>query len=419
MTSPTFSRLSVHDWRQFAELDVEFHPKLTVITGSNGAGKSTILRLLAQHFGWHMPLLATPTFGKSGSLTYSSGVWASLLREPQPQGPNVGELSYSNGLTTALRVPAAGGIQFNVGFDNMQGVTGMNIGSHRPIGNYQQVANIPTNALGPSQAYQMYFAEVTNRYQNAFTQHSPTYRMKEAIISMAMFGPGNQYVQRNDEVANAFEGFKGVLSKILPPSIGFRDISVRVPDVVLETQSGDFVIDAASGGIMSLIDLAWQIFLFAQGKGEFVVLIDEPENHLHPSMQRSLLASLTKAFPTAQFVIATHSPFMVSSVKDSYVYALKYEESEKGIQGEARNTVRSIRLDSANRAGTASEILRDVLGVPVTLPEWAEQDIQRIAANYTLQEITPQTISNLRGDLDAAGLGEYYPEALRHLVGAQ
>ena len=133
MTSPTFSRLSVHDWRQFAELDVEFHPKLTVITGSNGAGKSTILRLLAQHFGWHMPLLATPTFGKSGGLTYSSGVWASLLREPQPQGPKVGELSYSNGLTTALRVPAAGGIQFNVGFDNMQGVTGMNIGSHRVV----------------------------------------------------------------------------------------------------------------------------------------------------------------------------------------------------------------------------------------------------------------------------------------------
>jgi len=243
--------------------------------------------------------------------------------------------------------------------------------------------------------------------------------MKEAIISMAMFGPGNQYVQRNDEVANAFEGFKGVLSKILPPSIGFRDISVRVPDVVLETQSGDFIIDAASGGIMSLIDLAWQIFLFAQGKNEFVVLIDEPENHLHPSMQRSLLASLANAFPTAQFVIATHSPFMVSSVKDSYVYALKYEESEKGIQGEARSTVRSIRLDSANRAGTASEILRDILGVPVTLPEWAEQDIQRIAANYTLQEITPQTINSLRGDLDAAGLGEYYPEALRHLVGAQ
>ncbi|MGL4692511.1 MAG: AAA family ATPase [Stenotrophomonas maltophilia] len=419
MKLPTFTRLTIKNWRQFANLDIEFHPTLTIITGSNGAGKSTILKLLAQHFGWHVPLLATPKHGKSGTLTYSSGVWEELLRGIQPYGPSVGELTYSNEYTTALRVPETGGIEFNVSFDNMQSVTGMNIGSHRPIGNYQQVANIPTNALGPSQAYQMYFNEVNSRHHNSYTQYSPTYRMKEAIISMAMFGAGNQYVERNDEVARAFEGFKQVLSKILPDSIGFSDISVRVPDVVLETSSGDFVIDSASGGIMALIDLAWQIFLFAQGKESFVVLIDEPENHLHPSMQRSLLASLISAFPNAQFVVATHSPFMVSSVKSSLVYALKYEKTGDSIGTQARNTVSSIRLDSANRAGTASEILRDVLGVPVTLPEWAEQDIRDIAANYTLPDITPDALNRLRADLNAAGLGEYYPDALRHMVSPQ
>ncbi len=417
MSSPAFSRLVVHDWRQFSHLDIEFHPRLTIITGSNGAGKSTILKLLSQHFGGVATLLATPTLGESGALTYYSGVWASLLRITQHQGPSVGELTYSDGHVTAIRVPTSGGIQFNVNFDSMREVIGMSIGSHRPISNYQQVANIPTNALGPSQAYQSYFNEVNSRYQNSYTQYSPTYRMKEAIISMAMFGPGNEYVQRNEEVARSFEGFKSVLSKILPQGIGFRDISVRVPDVVLETDSGDFVIDAASGGIMALIDLAWQIFLFAQGRGDFIVLIDEPENHLHPSMQRSLLSALISAFPRAQFVIATHSPFMVSSVRDSLVYALKYEKASNLIQGQAKNTVRSLRLDSANRAGSASEILRDVLGVPVTLPEWAEEDIRRIASSHMLHEITSETISDLRNDLDAAGLGEYYPEALRHLAG--
>ena len=237
--------------------------------------------------------------------------------------------------------------------------------------------------------------------------------MKEALISMAMFGPGNQYVQRNEAVLSSFNGFKEVLEKVLPPSIGFLDIIIRVPDVVLVTKTGEFVLDASSGGVMSLIDLAWQIFLFAQDKDEFVVLLDEPENHLHPSMQRSVLNSLLGSFPAAQFVVATHSPFIVSSVKDSNVYALRHDRSNDETRQELATTVQSIRLDSANRAGTASEILRDVLGVPVTLPEWAEREIQAIAASYSVENINNDTLAQLRSTLEDAGLGEYYPDTLK------
>jgi hypothetical protein len=240
--------------------------------------------------------------------------------------------------------------------------------------------------------------------------------MKEAIISMATFGPGSRYVQRNEEVAKLFEDFKEVLSKTLPPAIGFKDISVRIPDVVIVTDTGDFIIDAASGGLMSLIDLSWQIFLYSHGKDEFVVTIDEPENHLHPSMQRALLASLLSAFPSAQFVVATHSPFIVSSVRDSSVYVLRFERSigldELGIN----SRVSSVKLDSANKAGTASEILRDVLGVPVTLPEWAEDDLRRISGEFQIESLSSADISRLRERLDQVGLGEYYPEALRRIA---
>ncbi|MGQ0518664.1 AAA family ATPase, partial [Bacillus sp. D-CC] len=59
----------------------------------------------------------------------------------------------------------------------------------------------------------------------------------------------------------------------------------------------------------------------------FVVTIDEPENHLHPSMQRSLLNDFVKAFPKAQFIVVTHSPFIVSSIRESNVYALKHEKN--------------------------------------------------------------------------------------------
>lgn len=48
-----FKRLKISDWRQFNEVSIDFHNKVTVITGSNGAGKSTVLRILAKHFSWN------------------------------------------------------------------------------------------------------------------------------------------------------------------------------------------------------------------------------------------------------------------------------------------------------------------------------------------------------------------------------
>ncbi|MGQ0518511.1 hypothetical protein ACT453_54980, partial [Bacillus sp. D-CC] len=80
--------------------------------------------------------------------------------------------------------------------------------------------------------------------------------MKEAIVSMAAFGPGNQFVQKNEKIEKQFSDFKDILKQILPADLGFKDLSVRIPDLVLETETGDFLLDASSGGIMSIIDLA-------------------------------------------------------------------------------------------------------------------------------------------------------------------
>lgn len=180
--------------------------------------------------------------------------------------------------------------------------------------------------MDASQAFNSYFQETVNLFNNNYTQHTPIYRMKEAIVSMAAFGPGNQFVQKNEKIEKQFSDFKDILKQILPADLGFKDLSVRIPDLVLETETGDFLLDASSGGIMSIIDLAWQIFLYSHDKDEFVVTIDEPENHLHPSMQRSLLNDFVKAFPKAQFIVVTHSPFIVSSIRESNVYALKHEK---------------------------------------------------------------------------------------------
>jgi predicted ATP-binding protein involved in virulence len=66
-----------------------------------------------------------------------------------------------------------------------------------------------------------------------------------------------------------------------------------------------------------------------QGKrGDFttsppgLVLIDEPEAHLHLEMQYQVMPLLTSLFPNVQFIVATHSPAVASSIKDATVFDL-------------------------------------------------------------------------------------------------
>ncbi|PMM04652.1 AAA family ATPase [Vibrio splendidus] len=60
-----------------------------------------------------------------------------------------------------------------------------------------------------------------------------------------------------------------------------------------------------------------------------VVLIDEIDAHLHVSLQKKILSFLTGAFPKVQFIVTTHSPFVVSSVDDAVIYDLsKLEQVE-------------------------------------------------------------------------------------------
>ncbi|RLB99430.1 MAG: hypothetical protein DRI57_33635, partial [Deltaproteobacteria bacterium] len=67
----------------------------------------------------------------------------------------------------------------------------------------------------------------------------------------------------------------------------------------------------------------------------------EVENHLHPTMQRQVLPDLLNAFPDTRFIVSTHSPLVVGSVKDSTIYALVYNEGRQGQPSEFYSSQRN------------------------------------------------------------------------------
>ena len=232
---------------------------------------------------------------------------------------------------------------------------------------------------------------------------SPTLLIKESLISLATFGYGNQVVEKNNSAIELYEGYENILKKVLPPSLGFKKFKIEVPEVLLETKSGTFSLDSVSGGIASIIELTWQIYMFNSPDEKFVIILDEPENHLHPELQRTLLPNLLNAFPNVQFIIATHNPFVISSVDKSQVYVLNYNNNNKVI---------SYKLDQINKSGTANDILRDVLGIQSTIPIWADNKLQTIIKKYSSLEINSNNVSNLRQELINEGFNNIIPKAI-------
>ena len=216
----------------------------------------------------------------------------------------------------------------------------------------------------------------------------------------------------DQELISFYEGFQRTLRKVLPESLGFKELEIRNMEVVFICNDGadEFILETASGGISALIDIAWHIYMFStKENSDFTVIIDEVENHLHPIMQRTILQKLLAAFPSARFIVTTHSPLVVGSVKDSSVYALSYN---------VNNKIMSQYLDLLGEARTASEILDEVLGVSFTMPLWVENQLDVIISKYSKNPITKESLENLRKELTEGGLEKLLPYAIKEIAEA-
>ena len=116
---------------------------------------------------------------------------------------------------------------------------------------------------------------------------------------------------------------RDALGRVSPDYSHFR-VSRNPRDFLMDKDGQQFSINQLSDGekcYLTLVgDIARMLAMTNRGEanpllGKGCILIDEVDLHLHPVWQSEILGRLTQIFPGCQFVITTHSPFVVSNVR--------------------------------------------------------------------------------------------------------
>lgn len=141
-----------------------------------------------------------------------------------------------------------------------------------------------------------------------------------------------------DNIKNWFIKFQDLLRKI------FNDETV---ELIFEEDTFQFFIkeknrelfdfNTLSSGFAAVLDIVLDIIVrmekITNKSFDFnipgIVLIDEIETHLHLELQKTVLELLTSIFPNIQFIVSTHSPFILNSLDNVVIYDLENDITVK------------------------------------------------------------------------------------------
>lgn len=94
-----------------------------------------------------------------------------------------------------------------------------------------------------------------------------------------------------------------------------------------------FALDKMSDGYAAFLEIVMELLMRLESNEAIVeyekpaiVLIDEIEAHLHVELQKRILPFLTQMFPNVQFIVSTHSPFVITSLENAIVFDLEKKE---------------------------------------------------------------------------------------------
>ena len=134
-----------------------------------------------------------------------------------------------------------------------------------------------------------------------------------------------------DEISAWFNDFEKLLQELFVDPNLKLEFNYRNYSFTIRSAEKAFRFTELSDGFNAVLDIITDLILKIQGQNsltrvynkEGIVLIDEIETHLHLQLQKSILPLLTRLFPNIQFIVTTHSPFVLNSIDSATVYDLE------------------------------------------------------------------------------------------------
>jgi len=167
-----------------------------------------------------------------------------------------------------------------------------------------------------------------------------TAKLKQYLVNKKIyeaFDIINKRTENIEQNSHFFGLFTEVLRSVLKDDRLELEFVQEKFDFYIKYSDGRSVtFNQLSEGFSSFISILTDLFIKAdiirKTKGDFsgdiegIVLIDEPETHFHLSMQYEILPLISSLFPKVQLIIATHSPAVISSLKNAIVFDLTSKE---------------------------------------------------------------------------------------------
>lgn len=138
--------------------------------------------------------------------------------------------------------------------------------------------------------------------------------------------------EKADGIQQWFDNFEALLQDLFENKelrLEFDEETFRFTIQEPEKEPYDF--NTLSSGYAAALDIVVDLMIRMEKQTERkfqynmpgIVLIDEIETHLHLELQKKILRLLTTMFPKIQFIVTTHSPFILNSLEQAVIYDLE------------------------------------------------------------------------------------------------
>lgn len=159
-----------------------------------------------------------------------------------------------------------------------------------------------------------------------FVKYLLDLKMTEALAR------NNNKTEKADEIQTWFAKLEQLLKQIFDDKTVELEFDEETFEFhILQHGKEPFDFNTLSNGYQAVLDIILDIIMRMQNQTQRsfdfnlpgIVLIDEIETHLHLELQKNIMPFLTTIFPNIQFIVTSHSPFILNSIRNVVIYDLE------------------------------------------------------------------------------------------------